>query len=91
MAMSERVPGSDAATSGRTRSTVVRDFARSELFDRTFQEGMDLATAVPLDAQALLSAAQQGAETNQAEGWVRNLNTTALQSQLSSYQARQSL
>ena len=54
----------------------------------TFQEGMDLATAVPLDAQALLSAAQQGAETNQAEGWVRNLNTTALQSQLSSYQAR---
>ena len=54
----------------------------------TFQEGMDLATAVPLDAQALLSAAQQGAETNPAEGWVRNLNTTALQSQLSSYQAR---
>jgi uncharacterized protein len=49
---------------------------------------MDLQTAVPLDAQALLSAAQQGAETNPAEGWVRNLNTTALQSQLSSYQAR---
>ena len=54
----------------------------------TFQEGMDLQSAVPLDAQALLSAAQQGAETNPAEGWVRNLNTTALQSQLSSYQAR---
>ncbi|KAK6023227.1 transglutaminase-like protein [Ostertagia ostertagi] len=54
----------------------------------TFKPGMDLATAVPLDAQALLSAAQQGAETNPAEGWVRNLNTTALQSQLSSYQAR---
>ena len=54
----------------------------------TFKTGMDLQTAVPLDAQALLSAAQQGAETNQAEGWVRNLNTTALQSQLSSYQAR---
>lgn len=51
MAMSERVPGSDAATSGRTRSTVVRDFARSELFDRTFQEGMDLVeeTAAYLD------------------------------------------
>jgi hypothetical protein len=54
----------------------------------TFKEGMDLGEAVPLDAQALLNAAQQGAETNQAEGWVRNLNTTALQSQLSSYQAR---
>ena len=54
----------------------------------TFKEGMDLGEAVPLDAQALLNAAQQGAETNPAEGWVRNLNTTALQSQLSSYQAR---
>ena len=54
----------------------------------TFKTGMDLQTAVPLDAQALLSAAQQGAETNPAEGWVRNLNTTALQSQLSNYQAR---
>ncbi len=54
----------------------------------TFKEGMDLGEAVPLDAQALLNAAQQGAETNEAEGWVRNINTTALQSQLSSYQAR---
>ena len=54
----------------------------------TFKTGMDLQTAVPLDAQALLSAAQQGADTNPAEGWVRNLNTTALQSQLSNYQAR---
>jgi hypothetical protein len=54
----------------------------------TFQEGMDLQSAVPLDSQALLNAAQQDAETNQAEGWVRNLNTAALQSQLGSYQAR---
>ena len=54
----------------------------------TFKTGMDLQTAVPLDAQALLSAAQQGADTNPTEGWVRNLNTTALQSQLSNYQAR---
>ncbi|OJV68451.1 MAG: hypothetical protein BGO35_03275 [Burkholderiales bacterium 64-34] len=54
----------------------------------TFQEGMDLANAVPLDAQVVLNAAQQGTEINQAEGWVRNLNTTALQSQLGSYQAR---
>lgn len=27
---------------GRSRATVVRDFARSELFDRIFQEGMEL-------------------------------------------------
>lgn len=54
----------------------------------TFKEGMDLANAVPLDAQAVLNAAQQGTEINQAEGWVRNLNTTALQSQLTNYQAR---
>lgn len=54
----------------------------------TFKPGMDLAAAVPLDANALLSAAQQGAQINQAEGWVQNLNTAALQSQLNSYQQR---
>jgi regulator of CtrA degradation len=30
------------AENGRWRAGVVRDFARSELFERTFQEGMDL-------------------------------------------------
>ena len=54
----------------------------------SFKPGMDLAAAVPLDANALLNAAQQGAQTNQAEGWVQNLNTAALQSQLNAYQAR---
>ena len=54
----------------------------------TFKPGMDLSTAVPLDANALLTAAQQGAQINQAEGWVQNLNTAALQSQLNAYQAR---
>ena len=52
----------------------------------TFTSGMDLTTAVPLDAEALLKAAQQGATVNEAEGWVKNLNTTALQSQLTAYQ-----
>ncbi len=46
----------------------------------TFKPGMDLSTAVPLDANALMNAAQQGAQINQAEGWVQNLNTAALQS-----------
>ena len=54
----------------------------------TFKPGMDLGAAVPLDANALLTAAQQGAQINQAEGWVQNLNTAALQSQLNAYQAR---
>ena len=37
--------------SGRNRETVVDDFARSELFDRTFREGMELVedTAAYLD------------------------------------------
>ena len=54
----------------------------------SFKPGMDLAAAVPLDANALLNAASQGARINQAEGWVQNLNTAALQSQLNAYQAR---
>jgi hypothetical protein len=45
----------------------------------TFTQGMDLQTAVPLDAQALLTAAQQGATVNEAEGWVQNLNSAAVQ------------
>lgn len=38
-------------SSGRSRATVVDDFARSELFDRTFREGMELVedTAAYLD------------------------------------------
>ena len=49
---------------------------------------MDLKTAVPLDATALLNAAQQGATVNAAQGWVQNLNQSAIQSQLTDYQAR---
>ncbi len=54
----------------------------------SYTPGMDLKTAVPLDAQALLSAAQQGATVNEAQGWVQNLNQAALQSQLADYQNR---
>ncbi len=51
MAMSMRDPGSTVASAGRSRSAVLHDFARSELFDRTFQEGMELVeeTAAYLD------------------------------------------
>jgi len=44
---------SDATQSGtRSRAVEIRDFARSELFDRTFSEGMELVeeTAAYLDA-----------------------------------------
>ncbi|MEG0139364.1 MAG: transglutaminase-like domain-containing protein [Comamonas sp.] len=54
----------------------------------TFNQGMDLQTAVPLDANALVAAAQQGAEVNEAEGWVRNINSQAVQTQLNAYQGR---
>lgn len=39
------------SVAGRTRAAVVDDFARSELFDRTFREGMELVedTAAYLD------------------------------------------
>src|SRR5450830_24406 len=54
----------------------------------SYAPGMDLKTAVPLDANALLQAAQQGATVNQSEGWVQNLNQAAIASQLNSYQTR---
>ena len=46
----ERVQEASSAVTP-TRSTTVRDFARSELFERTFQEGMELVeeTAAYLD------------------------------------------
>ena len=53
MSLTEFMP-SDAAippSAGRSRAAVVDDFARSELFDRTFREGMELVeeTAAYLD------------------------------------------
>jgi transglutaminase-like putative cysteine protease len=49
---------------------------------------MDLQQNVPLDPNALLTAAQQGATVNTAEGWVQNLNQAAVQNQLADYQNR---
>ncbi|MGE3433873.1 MAG: transglutaminase domain-containing protein, partial [Ramlibacter sp.] len=54
----------------------------------TYNAGMDLSGNVPLDANALLAAARQGATVNEAEGWVQNLNQAAIQSQMADYQAR---
>jgi len=52
MSLTELMPSDDLTPSaGRTRAAVVDDFARSELFDRTFREGMELVeeTAAYLD------------------------------------------
>jgi len=55
MSMSEYMASDDHSdpivTAGRSRGEVVRDFAASELFDRTFAEGMELVeeTAAYLD------------------------------------------
>src|SRR5437763_13690616 len=40
--MSDQTAPSTASTPVKWRAEVVQDFAKSELFQRTFQEGMDL-------------------------------------------------
>ena len=52
MSLTELMPSDDLTPSaGRSRAAVVDDFARSELFDRTFRDGMELVeeTAAYLD------------------------------------------
>ncbi|MGV8929790.1 MAG: DUF1465 family protein [Brevundimonas sp.] len=48
MSLVELMPTDDILLSptGRTRAVVVDDFARSELFDRTFREGMELVEEI---------------------------------------------
>jgi hypothetical protein len=53
-----------------------------------YTQGMDLKTAVPLDAQTLLDQSKQGATVNETEGWVQNLNQANLQTALTDYQAQ---
>ena len=51
--MSQSVAPGEAPSADDARAGVVRDFARSELFDRTFQDGMELVeeTAAYLDGE----------------------------------------
>ncbi|WP_019867113.1 transglutaminase domain-containing protein [Methylovulum miyakonense] len=53
-----------------------------------YSDGMDIKTAVPLDAQSLADQIQAGATVNENEGWVQNLNGTALQTALTDYQSQ---
>jgi transglutaminase-like putative cysteine protease len=54
----------------------------------TYTDGMNLQTAVPLDAQTLVDQVKTGATLNETEGWVQNLNNTVLQTALTDYQNR---
>jgi hypothetical protein len=54
----------------------------------TYTEGMDLATNVAFDAQALAAAAQDGATINQAEGWAQGFNQTAVEEAVLDYRTR---
>jgi transglutaminase-like putative cysteine protease len=52
----------------------------------TYSQGMGLKTSVPLDTQALADQIKIGATINEAEGWVQNLDSMALQIALADYQ-----
>ncbi|MDB5813858.1 MAG: sugar-binding protein [Rhodocyclales bacterium] len=53
-----------------------------------YTAGMNIKQGVPLDASALQAQLTTGATVNTTEGWVQNLNSAALQSTLTSYQAQ---
>lgn len=48
----------------------------------------NLQQAIPFDAQALVTAAQQGATVDDANGYVQNLNQSAVQTALNDYQGQ---
>jgi len=52
-----------------------------------YTQGMDIKTAVPIDAQSLIAQAQAGA-TVDPSGWVQNLNGAAIQTALTGYQTQ---
>ncbi|MFN0318236.1 MAG: DUF2179 domain-containing protein, partial [Burkholderiales bacterium] len=51
-----------------------------------YTQGMDIQTGVPFDAQGFLDTIRQGATVIEAEGWVQNVNQTAVQTALTNYQ-----
>ena len=53
-----------------------------------YTQGMDLQSAVPLDAQTLLDHIKAGATINDTEGWVQNLNVVAIEIALTDYQTQ---
>lgn len=55
-------------------------------YERT--KGIDLAKAVPFDAEEFLNKAQQGASVDEANGSVQNLNSTNIETATKAYQTK---
>jgi transglutaminase-like putative cysteine protease len=53
----------------------------------TYSDGMDIKANVPFDAAAVLASAK-GATYAEGNGWVQNLSSASLQSQIEAYQTR---
>jgi len=51
-----------------------------------FTQGMEVKTNLPFDANTLLTQIQQGATVNDTEGWVQNIDQTAIQAAVTNYQ-----
>jgi transglutaminase-like putative cysteine protease len=51
-----------------------------------YAQGMDIRSNVAFDTQALVLAMQQGATANYTDGWVQNINQTAVLQALSNYE-----
>lgn len=54
----------------------------------TYTDGVDIENEVPFDAEGLLSQLQSSAIVNESEGWVQNLDTAKLESELNNYQSQ---
>lgn len=53
-----------------------------------FSAGQNLASNVPFDAEALLEAVRRNTEVNEAEGWARSVDLSAVDGALADYQER---
>jgi transglutaminase superfamily protein len=53
-----------------------------------FTQGMNVRANVPFDRSGFLTQIQQGAQSNDSEGWVQNANQTAAQQAIAAYQAQ---
>lgn len=72
-------------TTGQSRSWIPLD-ASFKTYTRT--NGIDLAKAVPFDAQKLIDDVKQGAKLDETIGSVQNLNQQAIEQTMAAYQKK---
>ncbi|MEQ6884497.1 transglutaminase-like domain-containing protein [Salicola sp. Rm-C-2C1-2] len=53
-----------------------------------YQEGVDIESEVPLDAEGLVNQLESGATVNESEGWVQGVDAASLQTELNDYQSQ---